>query len=124
MNDYFIEQTFNHQRIIKNRYGSIYFTAPEVVDHQHMPECVIWNFGVIMYLLFFGELPFDGNKVQGINQLLENIENEGLNIPEDSKMNEDGQEMISNLLTQDQYLRLSGIEAYNSSFFRSPPKEQ
>ena len=67
MNDYFIEQTFNHQRIIKNRYGSIYFTAPEVVDHQHMPECVIWNFGVIMYLLYFGELPFDGNWVQGIN---------------------------------------------------------
>lgn len=58
LNDYFLEQTFNHQKIIKNRYGSIYFTAPEVVEQQHDVDCVMWNFGVILYLVLHGKLPF------------------------------------------------------------------
>lgn len=36
LNDYYIEQTFDPKlAVLKNRYGSIYFTPPEVVENTH-----------------------------------------------------------------------------------------
>jgi serine/threonine protein kinase len=66
--DYHLETTFNHQKIIKNRYGSIYFTAPEVIDDSHDQDCIMWNCGILMYLLLLGDLPFDGASINHVRK--------------------------------------------------------
>jgi serine/threonine protein kinase len=59
--DYNIEQSFKFIKAIKNRYGSIYFQAPEVEAESYDQDCILWNIGVIAYLMLLGELPFDGH---------------------------------------------------------------
>jgi len=51
--------------------GTPYFTAPEVLKGKY--TCVVdeWAVGVIMYRLYAGKYPFNGNTVQDIYKSIE-----------------------------------------------------
>ena len=38
-----------------------YYTAPEVFDKKYDSTCDVWSVGVIMYQMYYGELPFGGD---------------------------------------------------------------
>lgn len=43
---------------IKEKTGTAYYIAPEVIKNNYNEKCDIWSLGVIMYILLSGEPPF------------------------------------------------------------------
>jgi len=57
--DFEYKSTFDNKIYFKNRYGSVYFVSPEVMDGVHNADWLVWNIGVITYLLIAGKQPFE-----------------------------------------------------------------
>lgn len=48
--------------------GSLYFAAPELLDGKLYtgPEVDVWSFGIVLYVLVCGKLPFDDPTMSGM----------------------------------------------------------
>ena len=75
------EELFNVKLLNFGSYGDLdsnnsstnvlpYYIAPEVIDNKYDVTSDVWSIGVIIYQMFYGELPFVG---ENINELYSNI---------------------------------------------------
>ena len=70
--------------IIDNKSSCYCYIAPEVMDQKYSPTCDIWSIGIIIFQMFFGELPYKDtsdfkdyvNNIKSTYNLCENISNE------------------------------------------------
>jgi calcium-dependent protein kinase len=46
---------------LREKLGTPYYIAPEVLDKSYGPKCDVWSAGVITYILMCGEAPFSGD---------------------------------------------------------------
>ncbi len=44
---------------MKTKVGTCYYLAPEILKGRYTEKCDIWSLGVILYVILFGEQPFD-----------------------------------------------------------------
>lgn len=68
--DFGLSNFFNPQRRLTTYCGSLYFAAPELLRAQPYigPEIDIWSFGVIIYVLVCGKVPFDDENSNALHE--------------------------------------------------------
>ena len=96
--------------------GTVYYCSPEIVNDKYDFECDEWACGVMMYILFVGEPPFQGESEEEIfSKILKdepNFDVEALN-----DVSEDCKDLIKQLLEKDSTKRIKARDALKHPFF-------
>lgn len=61
MVDFGLSYVYKPGEIMKEKVGTTYYVAPEVLMGAHTEKCDLFSAGVLMYLLLVGYPPFDGD---------------------------------------------------------------
>jgi len=70
--------------ILDNKSSFYCYIAPEVMEQKYSPTCDIWSIGIIIFQMFFGELPYKDtndfkdyiNNIKSTYNVCDNISNE------------------------------------------------
>ena len=70
--------------ILDNKSSFYCYISPEVMEQKYSPTCDIWSIGIIIFQMFFGELPYKDtsdfkdyiNNIKSTYNLCDNISNE------------------------------------------------
>jgi len=95
--------------------GTINYMAPEVLsEEKYNYECDLWSLGVIIYILYFKDYPYFGQKEYAI---INQIKNNGKRILKISG-NKNFDDLIRGLLTSNPNERLTWEQYFNHPFFK------
>ncbi|KAI8377263.1 hypothetical protein BD560DRAFT_53062 [Blakeslea trispora] len=92
--------------------GSLYFAAPELLRAKHYtgPEVDIWSFGVVLYVLVCGRVPFDDTNLPALHEKIKT------GVVEDypDHLGKDCLDLLSKIFVVDpaQRITLSAIQAH------------
>merc|ERR1711957_352881 len=96
--DFGLSTHFEPAQNMKDRIGTAYYIAPEVLRGTYDEKCDIWSMGVIMYIMLSGCPPFYGNDEKEIMKRVE-VGKYTFNLPQWTKISEQAKEMIRMTLT-------------------------
>ncbi|KAI7904944.1 kinase-like domain-containing protein [Cokeromyces recurvatus] len=67
--DFGLSNLFSPDSYLSTFCGSLYFAAPELLEGRTYigPEVDIWSFGVVIYILVTGQVPFDDPTIAGMH---------------------------------------------------------
>ncbi|KAK6460245.1 hypothetical protein DFJ63DRAFT_290633 [Scheffersomyces coipomensis] len=68
--DFGLSNLYSPKTLLKTYCGSLYFAAPELLSAKPYtgPEVDIWSFGVVLYVLVCGKVPFDDQSVSVLHE--------------------------------------------------------
>ncbi|KAF2671172.1 Pkinase-domain-containing protein [Microthyrium microscopicum] len=68
--DFCCASVFSHNSLLSQFCGSGYFASPEFLKAQSYvgPEADVWSFGVVLYTLVCGMVPFDDHSMVGLHR--------------------------------------------------------
>lgn len=68
--DFGLSNLYSNDSLLKTYCGSLYFAAPELLcAHPYIgPEVDVWSFGVVLYVLVCGKVPFDDQSVSALHE--------------------------------------------------------
>lgn len=68
--DFGLSNLYSPKNLLKTYCGSLYFAAPELLSAKPYigPEVDIWSFGVVLYVLVCGKVPFDDQSVSVLHE--------------------------------------------------------
>lgn len=68
--DFGLSNIYSPRRLLNTFCGSLYFAAPELLQARNYtgPEVDIWSFGVVLYVLVCGRVPFDDTSLPALHQ--------------------------------------------------------
>ena len=96
--------------------GTVYYCSPEIVNDKYDFECDEWACGVMMYILFVAEPPFQGESEEEIfSKILKdepNLDVEALN-----DVSDNCKDLIKKLLEKDSKKRIKACDALKHPFF-------
>ncbi|KAL8839509.1 MAG: hypothetical protein Q9170_001732 [Blastenia crenularia] len=110
--DFGLSNLFSPRAQLKTFCGSLYFAAPELLQARQYtgPEVDIWSFGIVLYVLVCGKVPFDDQSMPQLH----------------AKIKEECKNLISRMLVTDPKKRASLSEILNHPWitkgFNSPPE--
>ena len=64
--DFGISVVAEPNKKLKEKRGTAYYMAPEVIQGSYTSKCDIWSIGIILYVLLSGEAPFSGENSEEI----------------------------------------------------------
>ncbi|OMJ68257.1 hypothetical protein SteCoe_34339 [Stentor coeruleus] len=113
--DFGTSQIFKPRTHMTQKYGTIFYIAPEVLKGRYNEKCDIWSCGVILYILLSGRPPFSGKTDEEIYQKISRgfISFER---PEWASISPSAQSLIRKMLQKDPSLRISANEALHHSW--------
>ncbi|KAL8929863.1 MAG: hypothetical protein Q9208_001007 [Pyrenodesmia sp. 3 TL-2023] len=121
--DFGLSNLFAPSAQLKTFCGSLYFAAPELLQARQYtgPEVDIWSFGIVLYVLVCGKVPFDD---QSMPQLHAKIKEGVVDYP--SWLSTECRNLISRMLVTDPKKRASLAEILNHPWitkgFNSAPE--
>ena len=68
--DFGLSNLYAPKNLLKTYCGSLYFAAPELLSAKPYigPEVDVWSFGVVLYVLVCGKVPFDDQSVSVLHE--------------------------------------------------------
>ncbi|KAG8533323.1 uncharacterized protein KY384_002106 [Bacidia gigantensis] len=121
--DFGLSNLFSPRSSLKTFCGSLYFAAPELLQARQYtgPEVDIWSFGIVLYVLVCGKVPFDD---QSMPQLHAKIKKGVVDYP--NWLSPECKGLISRMLVTDPRQRAGLGEIMNHPWmikgFNSPPE--
>ncbi|ORY95987.1 hypothetical protein BCR42DRAFT_430612 [Absidia repens] len=67
--DFGLSNIYSPSKLLSTFCGSLYFAAPELLRARHYvgPEVDVWSFGVVLYVLVCGRVPFDDTSLPALH---------------------------------------------------------
>ncbi|WEW55821.1 Serine/threonine-protein kinase [Emydomyces testavorans] len=121
--DFGLSNLFSPKGQLKTFCGSLYFAAPELLQARQYigPEVDVWSFGIVLYVLVCGKVPFDD---QSMPQLHAKIKKGVVEYPQG--LSSDCRHIISRMLVTDPKHRASLTEIMNHPWmtkgYNGPPE--
>ncbi|PGH07725.1 CAMK/CAMKL/KIN1 protein kinase [Helicocarpus griseus UAMH5409] len=121
--DFGLSNLYSPKSQLKTFCGSLYFAAPELLQARQYvgPEVDVWSFGIVLYVLVCGKVPFDD---QSMPQLHAKIKKGVVEYPQG--LSSDCRHIISRMLVTDPKQRASLNEIINHPWmtkgFNGPPE--
>ena len=98
--------------------GTINFMAPEVLEgEKYNFNCDLWSLGVIIYMLYFKNYPYQGVSENAINSQIRNLGKKLLK----KSGNKNFDDLVRGLLTSNPDERLNWEQYFNHPFFENKP---
>ena len=101
---------------MRDKFGTPYYIAPEVLKKNYTEKCDIWSMGIILFILLCGYPPFTGHTDEKILQSVlkgrHSLEGEEWDV-----ISEDGKRIVEKMLTYDPELRPSAEELLRDKWF-------
>ncbi|KIV78989.1 hypothetical protein, variant [Exophiala sideris] len=120
--DFGLSNLYSPRSLLKTFCGSLYFAAPELLQARQYtgPEVDVWSFGIVLYVLVCGKVPFDD---QSMPQLHAKIKRGVVDYPQ--WLTAECKSIISRMLVVDPKERASLQEIMNHPWmtkgFNGPP---
>lgn len=102
----------------KERLGSAYYIAPEVLHGNYDEKCDIWSLGVILHILLSGYPPFAGNSEQDIFSKIHSIE-PNFSLKGWQKISKEAIFLIKSMLNKDPKMRPTAAEVFQSPWLQN-----
>ncbi|CEO58803.1 Putative Serine/threonine protein kinase [Penicillium brasilianum] len=121
--DFGLSNLFSPRSLLKTFCGSLYFAAPELLQARQYtgPEVDVWSFGIVLYVLVCGKVPFDD---QSMPQLHAKIKKGVVEYP--PGLTTECRHIISRMLVTDPKQRASLAEImahpWMNKGFSAPPE--
>ena len=96
--------------------GSCYYIAPEVLNKKYNEKCDIWSCGVILYILLYGNVPFNGRDEREITQKIK-LGKFDLNRKNFENISEEAKDLIKQCLEMNVNKRINAKEAMEHPWF-------
>lgn len=102
---------------LKQKLGTAYYIAPEVLRMDYNEKCDVWSCGVILYILLCGAPPFTGKTD---DEILENVKTGKFNFLQEEWRNisVEAKSLIKRMLVMDTGKRLSARECLEDHWIR------
>ncbi|CAD8180467.1 unnamed protein product [Paramecium octaurelia] len=108
---------------LKQKTGTPYYIAPEVIDQNYNNKCDLWSCGVIMYIMMCGKPPFNGTNIEELYRSIKSgiVDFTG---SEWQDVSQDAKSFISKLLVVDPAKRISAEQALKDPWIVSNKREE
>eukprot|EP01069_Polyplicarium_translucidae_P011040 Polyplicarium_translucidae@DN3451_c0_g1_i1.p1 len=108
--DFGLSSYFDPSKKMKDRLGTAYYIAPEVLRKKYDEKCDVWSCGVILYILLCGYPPFGGQTDQEILRRVEKGKY-AFDPPEWTKVSDEVKDIIRQMLVYDPSKRITAEDA-------------
>lgn len=107
--DFGLSTCFQQNIKMKDRIGTAYYIAPEVLRGTYDEKCDIWSAGVILYILLSGTPPFYGKNEYDILKRVETGKY-AFDLPQWRSISDDAKDLIRKMLTFHPSLRITATQ--------------
>ncbi|KAI8139014.1 kinase-like domain-containing protein, partial [Fennellomyces sp. T-0311] len=120
--DFSNASVYTSQPLHKRRYicRSIHYTAPELLDPAREtfegPSVDIWSFGILLYIMVTGEMPFEGNSPEQVSR---RIQQGRISYP--GRLSPECRQLLKSMLATDPHQRITLTEVAHHPWFRTLP---
>lgn len=109
---------FDANKRLSGRFGSVYYSAPEVFEGMYAEQCDIWTCGIFLHILLLGFPPFHGvtdtEVKRAICEDLLNMHDEKY-----AGVSDPAKDLMHRLMIKDPLYRISAAEALTHPWFQA-----
>ncbi|CAD8042862.1 unnamed protein product [Paramecium primaurelia] len=121
--DWGTAKIFSPNQQINEKFGTLYYMAPEVLRRNYNEKCDIWSCGVILYILLSGTPPFNGRTDAEIQKSILNgkysLEGEVWDI-----VSQQAKDLVTKMLQYDVQKRINAKQVLEHNWFQQQHQEK